>query len=80
MRRKKMGDQKLRVSNVQLCLEKLQAVMDALPSQKNDTVDVANLVNQKKIGQKAVDHLKSLFGTKPDIIVMKTCEEGEQHL
>jgi hypothetical protein len=27
-----------------------------------------------------VDHLKSLFGTKPDIIVMKTCEEGEQHL
>lgn len=75
-----MGDQKLRVSNVQLCLEKLQAVMDALPSQKGDAVNVADLVNHKKVGQKAVDYLKSLFGTKPDVIVMSTCEEGEQHL
>jgi hypothetical protein len=75
-----MGDQKLKVSNVQLCLEKLQAVMDALPSKKGDTVDVDALTNHKKVGQKAVDHLKAVIGTKPDIIAMNTCEEGEQHL
>lgn len=75
-----MGDQNLRVSNVQLCLEKLQTVVDALPSKPGDAVDAVNLAQQKKLGQKAVDYLKALFGTKPGVIVMSTCEEGEQHL
>ncbi|MCP5102304.1 MAG: hypothetical protein GY950_02945 [bacterium] len=75
-----MGDDKGKKWDTQTCLGKLQDLLDALPSKVGDGVNEEELVQHKKTGQRALNHLNKLFGSAPQAKSMAKCKEGDLYI
>lgn len=67
------------IANVPLCLEKIGECLDAIPSNVGDPVD-KELLQLKKVAERALAHLKALLNEPPKNVIMATCKEGEAHI
>ena len=67
------------IANVPLCLQRIGECLDAIPSQEGDPVS-QELLQRKKVADKALDHLKSLLSEPPQNVIMAVCKEGEAYL
>jgi hypothetical protein len=75
----KMSKKDGNVANVPLCLQKIGECLDAIPSNEGDPVD-KELLQRKKVAEKALDHLQSLLSEPPQNVIMSVCKEGEAYL
>lgn len=68
----------VRIANVNSCLAKFKDLLDALPKNDKDPVNVPEILQHKAVAAKALDHLNSIFSPGvQDISIKQPCDVSD---